>query len=379
MFDWPVINQTGYHVLKAAPFILDECSEGDNLSWGLNGKQEYDIAADANSKWDVVNGFLQKALLAKGAKWGVGNQSRGKEPVFVSKTIAPKQLSNHCAANRHSNQLARLTGRLSELFVRLSREAGNAQDQFITQRTAKKVSRQLRALSAPISWPMFSVPSLVDVHVAKTWAETALKTYDMQLRTKRIKSWKNRIKNSASHGCVYIFHHLKNKQLDEPTNLVVDGSQNIIFQPNKALDFLNSEWDHVFSANSLCHHPLKMLETVWPYIQDKQKVAVVPPICGQDLYQIIQKRKSCGAPGLDGWRTAELQRLSPSDLQPCAEFFQHIEDSSTPLPKTLVCAKQVILNKPGQSTALNKRFHHSSRPSSGLHRVKICTAATMAA
>ena len=356
VFDWPVVNQIGYHMLKAAPFILDDCTEGETLDWKTNGKQEFDASTDSNFKWDVVNSFLQKALLAKGASWGAGTRSRGTEPVFVSKSIAPKQLSNHCAANKHSNQLSRLIGRLNELFVRLSREAGTAQDSFVTQRTADRVARPLQAFSAPVSWPTHVLPSLVEVHFAKTWADMALKTYDLQLRTKRIKSWKNRIRNSASHGCAYIFHHLKNKQLDEPTNLVVDESQNIIYQPNKALEFLNSEWDQVYSANTLRHHPLKMLDTVWPYIHDKQKEAVVPSICGLDLYHIIQKRKPCAAPGLDGWRTAELQRLSPSDLQPCAEFFQHIEESSFPLPRSLVCAKQAILNKPGPATALNKRL-----------------------
>lgn len=156
--------------------------------------------------------------------------------------------------------------------------------------------------------------------------------------------------------CAYIFHHLKSKQQEEPANLVVDQNQNIIFQPNDAIAFLNSEWDQVFSANVLQHYPLKMLETVWPYIQDKQIPADVPPINGTDLYHIIQKRKPTAAPGLDGRRTTELQRLTPSELQPCADFFAMIEESDCSLPRSLVCAKQVILNKPGPSTPLNKRL-----------------------
>lgn len=85
-----------------------------------------------------------------------------------------------------------------------------------------------------------------------------------------------------------------------------------------------------------------MLETVWPYIQD--------------LYQIIQKRKLHAAPGLDGWRTAELQQLTAAELQPCADFFDFIVCSDQPLPTSLVCAKQVILNKPGPATPLNKKL-----------------------
>ena len=62
------------------------------------------------------------------------------------------------------------------------------------------------------------------------------------------------------------------------------------------------------------------------------------------------------APGLDGWRTAELQQFSLAELEPVAKFFAHIEDSDQPLPQSLVCAKQVILNKPGPATPLNKRL-----------------------
>ena len=360
VFEWATLNQTGFHVTKAAPLVLDDCTFDLNspppLVWEDKWKDRFDTARDSDAKWDVVNSFLQDTLLAKGARWGTGKQVRGAEPVFVSKTIAPKQLSTHCAANRHSVQIAKLCGRLNELFVRLSRDEGTAQDAFITQRTADKACRQLHQLSAPISWPCHTLPTLTCVYFAKRWAEAALKTFETQLRAKRIKSWKNKIHDSSKQGCAYIFHHLKNKQLGEPTNLVVDDKNNILFQPDEALKFLNQEWDQVYSANLLSHHPLKMLETVWPYIQDKQIPADLPCVSGSDLYATIQQRKSCAAPGLDGWRTPELQSLTPCELQPVANFFELLETSALPLPKALACAKQVILNKPGPSTALNKRL-----------------------
>lgn len=144
--------------------------------------------------------------------------------------------------------------------------------------------------------------------------------------------------------------------MEKPDSFFFNSRLRLHFSsPDRALDFVDQEWDQVFSANVL-QHPLKMLETVWPYIQDKQIQADVPKISGSDLFHIIQKRKSCAAPGLDGRRTTELQHLTPHELQPCADFFALIQETALPLPKSLACAKQVILNKPGPSTALNKRL-----------------------
>lgn len=44
------------------------------------------------------------------------------------------------------------------------------------------------------------------------------------------------------------------------------------------------------------------------------------------------------------------------ELAPVAKFFADLEISSDAIPDTLVCAKQMILNKPGTATPLNKRL-----------------------
>ena len=118
VFDWPSINQVGFHVLKAAPLNLEACNEGGSIAWEHHGKRDFDAAEDSETKWGIVNSFLQKTLIARGAVWGEGKRCRGAEPDFVAKTIAPKQLSNHCAASRRSNLYAKLLGRLNELFTR---------------------------------------------------------------------------------------------------------------------------------------------------------------------------------------------------------------------------------------------------------------------
>ena len=93
-----------------------------------------------------------------------------------------------------------------------------------------------------------------------------------------------------------------------------------------------------------------------PYIADKHSPVELPMITGQDLRQNLQKRKAQAAPGFDGWRTLELQTFTPDDLEPVALFFSLVEREGLPLPKALVCAKQVILNKPGPASPMNKRL-----------------------
>lgn len=224
VFEWQSINQTGFHIVKA---VLDLCTFDSKSPPSLfvddNGKTEFDLTLDSNSKWNAVNSYLQKTLLAKGARWGEGQQCRGADPVFVSKNIAPKQLS-HCAANHYSIRVARLCGRLNELLIRLSRVEGSAQDHFVTQRTADKSLQQLRAFSAPVDWPCHSLPSLTCAYYAKRWADTELKTYETQLRAKRHKSWKNQIRSSSTRGCAYIFHHL----IVLSTSLTRSGTKSLV-------------------------------------------------------------------------------------------------------------------------------------------------------
>lgn len=135
---------------------------------------------------------------------------------------------------------------------------------------------------------------------------------------------------SAKGNCAYIFKHLRNKQQDEPTNLVMDNDNNIIVAPQQAIAPLNETWDGVYSVNVLRDHPLQMLRTVWPYIQHTCVPAQLPPIDGAALFRTIQKGPRIAAPGMDGWRTVELQQLSPAELAPVANFFAELEANDQP-------------------------------------------------
>ena len=360
IFNWPTLEQVGFVHFKTASFDLSHCSKDVEAqqypSWDSDFQEKFNDATTSDHKWQVVNDFLVTAIQAKGAVWCDGPKQRAAPPTFVKKKVAPKQLLSRCAATAKSSRIAKLSGRLRELATRLSRVSSTDEDRCITRRIAFKAYWNLVELGAPIGWNVPCHPTLTDVFLAQRWADNALSLIDAEIRLQRIKRWKQRIQDSAHANCSYIFQHLKNKQQDEPPNLVVDDAGNVIYQPEQALNYLNSAWDDVYSANVLADHPLKMLEVVWPYIKHQFQKIELPPITSGDLFRVLQKRKQIAAPGLDGWRTQELKQFNAVDLEPVASFFTLMEASDTPLPKALTCAKQVILNKPGPATPLNKRL-----------------------
>ena len=360
-FSWPSIEQRGFILYKTAPLLLNEVSQPVDCNhaitkWSSAFENTYNHADSLDEKWQIVNSFLQQSLLDRGAKWGMGPKERACPPRFVAKTIAPKQLASHSAATTRGLKFSKLISRLNELYTRLSRDQGNPHDVYITQQTARKAWSSLSELSAPVGWHYPSRPSLTEVYLVRQWASQALETHEAEVRVQRIKRWKAKIQHSAASGCKFIFQHLKNKQQDEPSNLVLDEAQNIVYNPEQALHVLNETWDDIFSANTLCEHPLRMLDTVWPYIQHTQVPADIPPITGEALFSQLKKRRIDAAPGLDGWRTDELRTLTAQELAPVAKFFAELETSSESIPDALVCAKQMILNKPGPATPLNKRL-----------------------
>ena len=343
-FRWASLLQTGFILHKFAPIDTTQIqavpwSEDPSPLWQNQFEAAFHDASDHELKWKVVNEFFQKSLLNEGGQWGKGPRVRAASPQFVNKRICPKQLVTRCAATQVSLDLYKLIRRLDELFVRLSRESGSPQDVFNTKRLARRTFNIVHKLTPSIVWATPDSPTLVEVFFVRRWAEQFATTLDSRIRLKRIQSWKRKIQESAQGGCAYIFQHLRQKAQDEPPNLVLDSAGQIITQPEDAIAT-----------------PIKMLEVVWPYIHGKQVKADLPPISAKDLYQVIQRRKPHVAPGLDGWRTQELQMLHPSCFHALALFFQSLEQSKDPLPQALVNVKQVILNKPGTASPMNKRL-----------------------
>ena len=164
------------------------------------------------------------------------------------------------------------------------------------------------------------------------------------------------MKASAENSKKFIFQRLKNKSADEPPNLITDKDGNILYQPMDALAEFNSQWDQVFGANALHEDPQTILRVIWPYVSHLSNQPHVPEITARDLYDQIHRRKPEAAPGLDGWRTIELQRLPWFAFVPVAILFNQIEQELTSLPKVLTIAKQMVLNKNGDPSPMQKRL-----------------------
>lgn len=372
-FNWETLEQVGYVHYRSAPLDVsnvpkpqENARNFDDLgeifppvpsSWDLYWENDFHATSDPDTKWKIINEFCVHTLVASGATWGEGPHERAQPPQFIPKKDCPPQHTNNCAATRHSAQLHKLLNRLDEIALRRARAFGSAADYHVFRTTIHKIQRGFSSLKLPLDWPDQDEVTLVHIQAARNLVTQLLATHYRNLKAKRIGSWKARIKHSAASGSSYIFQHLKNKLQDEPSNLVEDDDGNILYQPDKALAHLNNKWDDVYSSNVLHDHPLQMLNVVWPYIKDKINSIDLPPVTPIQLFRTIQKRKPKAAPGLDGWRTQELQKLPLACFVPIARFFQWIEhDPSIDLPKTLTCAKQIILNKPGPSSAMNKRL-----------------------
>lgn len=189
-----------------------------------------------------------------------------------------------------------------------------------------------------------------------SWVGDAARTSDIKTKLARIHAWKNKIQEDARSGNRFIFKHLRNRACEEPANLLQDSEGNIITDPTQAIRTFNDAWDDVFACNIQADHPMKMLDIVWPYIRDHASQFDSQPIEAECLWSIIQARNPHAAPGLDGWRTTELQLMPAECFRPFAAIFAALEVSDDPLPPTLTCARQMILNKNGSSHPMQKRL-----------------------
>ena len=222
--------------------------------------------------------------------------------------------------------------------------------------TVRKARKDAIKLRIPHVWNEHVWPTLVDVYFCKSWLWTQICALEDHNRTRRIAVRKDKIACSSKGTFSYVFEHLKNKVLEEPANLVTSEDGHIVYQPIDALSNINTQWDTIFSANMLQSGPMKIVEIIWPYIKNDFVDFVLPDMDADALYTVVQNRKTFAAPGLDGWRTTELQALPKVCFIPIANFFKRLEISKDDFPKALLCAKQMILNKNGRSEPLQKRL-----------------------
>ena len=361
-FHWKTIFLHGAAHQKNAALCLDEICEkakrediADQL-WESSWSSKFNHASNSNEKWNIANDFCLEVLLKSGAKWEAGKRTRTSIPAFKQKQHCPGQTRSFGATNRKFSLLANLLARLKELRIRLERPQGSNIDVEITRKLSCRTWRALREIHAPFIWLIPPYSDLTCVSSAIVWTKDMLHAHELDTKKTRIALWKTKMQLSCQSTKAFLFAHLKNKIRDEPANLVTDEKDNIIFQPDLAIHEINSRWDDIFAANILKNDPVHALAIVWPFIKDTYSQCHIDPITPHLLHQSIQKRAALAAPGLEGWRTREVQALPINALKPIAAFFQSMEENSDPLPESLVRAKQMILNKGTSSDPLNKRL-----------------------
>lgn len=74
-----------------------------------------------------------------------------------------------------------------------------------------------------------------------------------------------------------VFKWIKRKSQPSTPNLIRNCEGHIIYEPNLALDYINDQWDAIFSSNVLHQNPEDILKFIWPQIQQARIVASVPP------------------------------------------------------------------------------------------------------
>lgn len=100
---------------------------------------------------------------------------------------------------------------------------------------------------------------------------------------------------------------------------ISDEDGKIVFDPQIAMDVIADKWDGVFAVNASHQHEMQILQQVWPYIHDKGKTVLLPPITEMQLWTQAAARKPDAAAGLDGWMTREAQALPPVAFRPVAD------------------------------------------------------------
>ena len=367
-FEWSRVCQAGHVLYKFAALNISNLpqrtdqhafqsfEDSSKALWEKHYQHKFIASADVDEQWKLANDYCIQTVISSGAKWENGPRFRAVAPVFKTKQHCPGQCPTGSATTLRLSWLYNSLQSIHELQIRFSRPTRDGPDAHVTFRTINKLRHRLEALECPQCWSPFELPNLVVLDQCEKWLTQQITTTEHAVKMKRICLWKSKIRASLKQHKSYIFKHLRNKNLDEPANLVSDEHDNILYQPDCAMKSINSQWDDVFAANAGYPHPLKMLEVVWPYIQDHTCVAKLQPITAADLQNVVLQRNPESAPGLDGWRTHELQALPLCCFEPFAHIFRELEENQTPLPKTLVCARQMILNKNGSSSPMDKRL-----------------------
>ena len=363
-FDWQPIFQVGpIHVKFAAldtSHVAKPSCPGDYEC--QQSKWDAALTSQFNSHvpeelWFDINQHAVSALVTLGATWASGVRKRAAPPIFQSKQYCPGQMPSGAATTLHLSWLHNARAKVFDIQAKVAKPHLSDKECDILHNARIRLHRLLSRLRAPFRFHSQCRLSLITLHECHLWLQCQIEKCEHDLKFKRINAWKDKIRASAKSTRAYIYHHLKNKAQDQPNNLVIDQQGHIVYQPNDALCAINEQWDSIFAANIGHDDPIEVLKVLWPYLSRENHPWNPPPITGADIFATLKARNAHAAPGLDGWRTTELQAFPLEICELVAAFFRRLEaNADHSIPLALTAAKIVILNKPGPSSPLNKRL-----------------------
>ena len=209
------------------------------------------------------------------------------------------QEANGNLASSYLLSLQSIVRSLRELEARFNRTSTGPGDLRTFRNTQYRLLRKLKVAKwVPSSIKQIfahDVPHLIEVVMQAIRAEMK------QIKTVAIQRWRTAMKHATSSPTIgkIVYQYLKKKGRVVPPNLVEDNDGNIIYDPQKAMDFIADRWDTVFSVNAEHTHETQVLKQVWPYIHDKGRAIALPPITEDQLWQQAARRRPDAAAGLD--------------------------------------------------------------------------------
>ena len=254
-------------------------------------------------RWNEINTYCLNGLLNMGAMWDKGAQTRGKDPVFHPKNVALGSWEVDPLFPFTSQKWTNAFSKTLELQIRLGRIETSPQDWHQTRRTIRKAHVALCEIACPfetneiqllvwwrcaISVFGFSIPSTrwraMQKHLVLTDGGTRSKK--LPLATLPTFTIISKIKRRTTH----------------PTCCKMNKETS---SPNRMKPFHTWMKTGTQLLPPTLEQPIKVLKIVWPAI---------------DLYDAIHRRNPLAAPGLDGWRTTDLQALPVVAFEPVADF-----------------------------------------------------------
>ena len=368
-FDWPKIFQVGCRLEKPAAIQLSSLPKVngcvDHQLIDSTAKQLWEekfctpcLQTSDDLAWESINDWALTTFKEVGCSFGPGLKTRGRFPKIKKCKIFLGQEKDGSASTNFSSRLSKLHKMVVELRCRINRTATKTADMHITWKLQNKVATTLNELKVCSWWTIQTNLNDDSLHWVLKQLQDKIVFQRAKEKQERIRRWKEKMilgttsKNVSSE----VYQWIRQKNQNTSANLMQDKDGNILYSPDEAIRTINEQWDDIFAKNILHEDPMKILHFVWPYVQQCRHDAHIPTLTGTMLHRQILSRKKHAASGLDGWRTLELQNFPITIFNQIALFFRQIESGERCMPKILGVAKQVILDKNGEDTPLQKRL-----------------------